>query len=361
MRRPWVIAYLLLGVIGGLVLLAISGALIEGARGGELVFAREPVLFLLLAGALMAWVGFHLARNRVPTLAFSRTAELAAAASRGPRVWLASLPRVLRIVAIGLIVVCLAEPQGKRRTEIEVEGIDMMIVLDMSRSMEDHDLRRDRLDAAQRTIRKFLRGRKNDRIGLVVFGKEAMLQTPLTLDYHALDRIVADLQLGDIDGEGTAIGDGLGLALASLRRSDARSKVILLITDGDSNTVNQMAPDEAKDVAKKLGVRIFAVLMGEELGASSPYRGRAQHGTNPALLKRIAHETNHCDDCGYYNAGNDDALNRGFEHVRATLDKDKRRIVGESVDELYPGLALAALWFLLAELALSLTWLRRWP
>jgi Ca-activated chloride channel family protein len=357
MRRSWLVAYVLLAFIAGAVALWVTPELMRATTRGELVFANEHALWLLGAVLLLAWVGFHLYRRRVPAFSFSRASELGQVAF-GPRAVLGSLPRVLRIVAVVLVVIALARPQGKRRQEIEVEGIDIMLVMDVSRSMEDTDLRLDRLDAAQRTIRTFLRGRKNDRIGLVVFAKEAMLQAPLTLDYHALDRIVASIQLGDIDAMGTAIGDGLGLGLASLRRSEARSKIAILLTDGDSNTVNEMEPDEAKDVAKKMGVKVFTVLMGQEAGDGRGFRfGRQSHGVNPALLKRIAGETGG----RYFNAGDDKALEEGFEEVRKTLEKDKRRMVGEVRDELYGPLVSLALAFLLLEALLSLTWLRRWP
>jgi Ca-activated chloride channel family protein len=356
---PWIIPYALFVLIAGGITLVVTGQLRDLRGAEQLVFHNKWSLLLLGACVLLFWVLFHLGQKRSASFRFSRHADLVRA-GRGPISYLATLPRVLRVVAIGLLAVALARPQASRRQEIEVEGIDIMLVLDMSKSMEETDLRHDRLDAAQRTIRHFLTGRKNDRIGLVVFAKQALLQCPPTLDYVALDRMVSDLSLGDIEPMGTAIGDGLGLALASLRRSDARSKVVILLTDGDSNVVNEMSPEESKDLAAQMKVKVFTVLVGREQGASGNMRdpfGRQEHATNPALLKKIASDTGG----KYFNAGDDAALERGFEEVRATLEKSKRKEVGRVFTELYPRFAGIAFGVLLLELLLSFTWFRRFP
>jgi Ca-activated chloride channel family protein len=364
MRR--LVPYAFVLVIGGLLALALTGDFSTLHRHGAIVLDDRGALLLLAACVLLAWVGFHLHGRRVATFSFSRTVDLARS-GQGLFSWLAPLPRALRVCAVGFVAVALARPQTMKKTDIEVEGIDIMLVLDMSKSMEERDLRPDRIDAAQRTIRKFLEGRKSDRIGLVVFARQAMTQCPLTVDYGALDRIVADLQIGDIDPMGTAIGDGLGLALANLRRADANtppdakksSKVVILLTDGDSNVINEMAPDESKELAKKMHVKVFTVLMGREQGGEpmvDPF-GRQPYAVNPALLKRIAADTGG----RYFNAGDDAALEAGFEEVRATLEKAKHRQTGKVFTELYPRFALAALALLLVELALTLTRLRRFP
>jgi Ca-activated chloride channel homolog len=356
---PWLIPYALLLLIGGAITLILTGQLRDLRGAEQIVFDDKGALLLLAACVLLCWVLFHLASKRSASFRFSRHADLLRA-GRGPISYLAPLPRVLRVIAVGLLAVALARPQATRRQEIEVEGIDIMIVLDMSKSMEETDLRRDRLDAAQRTIRHFLTERKNDRIGLVVFAKQAMLQCPPTLDYLALDRMVSDLTLGDIEPMGTAIGDGLGLALASLRRSDARSKVVILLTDGDSNIVNEMSPEESKDLAAQMKVKVFTVLVGREAGAGGPRHdrfGRQEHATNPALLKKIAADTGG----KYFNAGDDVALERGFDEVRATLEKSKRKEVGRVYTDLYPRFAAVGFVLILLELLLSFTWFRRFP
>ncbi|MBI4508951.1 MAG: VWA domain-containing protein [Deltaproteobacteria bacterium] len=348
-------------LVGWAAWLHVEDKLDAQRSGSELVFHRPWALALVLTCVLLAWVSFVLHSRRSATFSFSRVADLRWS-RRGVVSWLSSLPRVLRLVAIGLIAVALARPQAFKRQEIEVEGIDIMLVLDLSRSMEERDLLRDRLDAAQRTIRKFLIGRKNDRVGLVVFAKEAMLQCPLTLDYSALDHLVADLAIGDIEPMGTAIGDGLGVALASFRRSDAKSKVIILLTDGDSNVINEMDPDEATRIAKDMNVRVFTVLMGREAGTGSSLPpmdlfGRQPYAVNPQLLKRMAAETNG----KYFHAGDSSSLDRGFEEVRSTLELSKRKEIGKVYSELFPVLVQPALALLLLEVLLTLTRFRRFP
>jgi Ca-activated chloride channel family protein len=313
----------------------------------------HPGALALLGGCLLlAWVGFHLHTRRAATFSFSRVADLVRT-RRGVMAWLAPLPRALRIVAVGLIAVALARPQTFTREVIDLEGIDIMIVLDLSESMSAKDLRRNRLDAAQRTVRRFIAG-KTDRIGLVVFAKRAMLQCPLTVDMDALDRIVADLAIGNIDPMGTAIGDALGVAVASLRRSEAKSKVVILLTDGDSNVVTEMNPDEATAAAKAHDVRVFTVLMGREL---PPGASDERYGTNPELLQRIAAETNG----RYFHAGDTEALERGFAEVRATLEKSKLREERRVPRDLYPLLVAPALGILVLEILLGLTRWRRFP
>lgn len=348
----------------GLVVLAVavlavplSDRLRHETTGSALVFRDRGALVLLLAGALLAWVGFHLHLRRAPTFAFSRVGDLART-RRGIVAWLSTLPAVLRVVAVGLIAVALARPQTFRREEIQVEGIDIMLVLDVSKSMEEDDLERNRIDAAQRTIRRFLRGRKNDRIGLVAFAKDATLECPLTLDYRVLDTVVSGIGIGDLDPMGTAIGDGLALAVGSLRRSDAKSKVVILLTDGDSNVAREFGPDQAKELARTAGVRVFTVLIGREDGAvARDGFGRQPYAVNPALLRQIAADTGG----RYFNAPDTRALDRGFEEVRATLELSKRREVGKVYGEVFPVLAAPALLLLLLELALSLTRFRRFP
>lgn len=339
------------GIVSAIALIAsviINSTVAVDRRTVE--FLHPSALWLLGSCALLAWVGFHLYARRAATFSFSRVDELART-RRGIVAWLAPLPRAMRIVAVGLIAIALARPQTYTRQEIDLEGIDIMIVLDLSKSMQERDLRRNRLDAAQRTIRGFIAG-KTDRIGLAIFAKQAMLQCPLTMDMSALDRIVANLTIGVIDPNGTAIGDGLGVAIASLRRTDSKSKVIILLTDGDSNVVNEMAPEEAITAAKSKGIRVFSVLMGREAES-----GAQAYGTNPTLLKRIAAETNG----RYYHAGDAEALERGFREVRATLEKSKLKEIRRVPTELYPRFVLLALVLLVLEIFLGLTRWRRFP
>jgi Ca-activated chloride channel family protein len=355
-KRLW--SYLALGVAGGVTAAVVWSELTRVAMSEPVVW-RNPLAFGLLAGcALVVWVHFHLRHLRTPTLRFSRVSDLRPA-RRGWVSRLAGLPSVFRIVALGLIVAALARPQTFREEIIEVEGIDIMLVLDLSRSMEERDLRRNRLDAGQRTIRQFLERRQNDRIGLVVFATEAMLQCPLTADYKTLDAIVSDLAIGDVPEMGTAIGDALGLALGSLRRSEAASKVVILVSDGDSNVAKVLDPVEAKDIAVEMGVRVFTVLVGAEPDdAGGAFFRRRRHAVNPALLRDIAQDTGGL----FFRAGDHTELDNSFEAIRSMLEKSNLQIVGTTPDkDLFSWLLFAALSFLGFELLLRLTRWRRFP
>ncbi len=349
---PALMPYVLLVVIGGALTPWLWSEL--GDRAEPVSWLEPGALVLLSACALLAWVSFHLRVHRAPTMAFSRVADLAMM-RRGALSYLVTLPNVLRVLAVGLIALALARPQSYREEVIEVEGIDIMVVLDLSKSMEERDLRRNRLDAGQRTIRNFLRNREADRVGLVVFAQAAMLQAPLTTDYRALEQIVADLAIGDVPEMGTAIGDALALALANLRRSDAKSKVVILLSDGDSNVITKFDPLEAKKLAEQMGVRVFTILLGRESGAAL---GGGRYSVNPALLADIARDTGGM----FFRAGDDAALEKSFETAAKTLEKTRRRVIGRVAHgELFALLVWPALILLLLELALRLTRWRRFP
>lgn len=356
-RRRWLgalVPYLLLLVIATPIAVYFQGDLDKISELESLSW-RNPWALVLLGGCvLLCWVLFHLRVRRAPTLAFSRVDD-ARAVKPGAIAYLATLPAALRITAIGLLAVALARPQTYRYEDVEVEGIDIMMVLDLSKSMEERDLVRNRLDAAQRTVREFLKNREQDRIGLVVFAQMAMLQAPLTLDYRALDTIVADLAIGDVPEMGTAIGDALALALASLRRSDAESKVVILLSDGDSNWTTKFDPLEAKEVAEEMGVKVFTILMGRESaggGLGDVY------AVNPNLLRNIARDTGGL----FFRATETRELEDSFEAVRATLEKSRHRVRGRIPNaELFDRLAVAALILLLLEMLLAFTRWRRFP
>lgn len=353
--------YLLLAILLGLAFVLVARVSVRLSGGDEIRFATPWALVLLAGPALVALVRLHLHLQRAPSLWFSRSSELLAA-KPGWVAKLARLPGLLRVVALVFVALALARPQTFSEHERSVEGIDIMFVLDLSKSMEETDLRRNRLDAGQRTIREFLQARRGrgDRVGLVVFAREAMLQCPLTLDYRSLESIVSDLQVGDVPELGTAIGDALGLALASLRRAQSASKVIILLSDGDWNRANYMDPAEALDLAVQMGVRIFSVLLGHEDAGGARTTGftRTQYAVNPGVLKEIAGASKGL----YFHAGDDAELTTSFEEIAKTLTKSEQHIVGVTPKlELFSYLLWAAMLLLLIELALRLTRFRSYP
>jgi Ca-activated chloride channel family protein len=360
-RQAILVGYVLIFFLLALIL-GLTWYLANEIRGPEVLRFRTPGAFLLCGGGLLvAIVGLHWQLPRRASFWFSRSEDLRASRP-GRLARFARLPTVLRVVALVLVAIALARPQTQTEESRTVEGIDIMFVLDLSKSMEEQDLQRSRLDAGQRTIREFLQKRqgRGDRIGLVVFAKEAMLQCPLTLDYQSLEAVVADLAIGEVPALGTAIGDALGLALASLRRSESRSKIVILLSDGDWNKAPYMDPFEARDLSAEMGVRVFTVLLGEEGSGKAAGRGfaRSQYAVNPQVLKGIAARTGG----EYFRAGDDAQLSASFEEIRRSLSKSENRIVGSAPHlELYDLLVWPAFLLLLLELLLRMTRFRSFP
>jgi len=278
------------------------------------------------------------------------------------RVWRAAPWLVL--VAMLLMVVAMAQPRRSYRSEtIEGEGIDIMIALDISGSMRALDFSpRDRLEAAKDVIREFIDGRPNDRIGLVVFASRAFTQCPLTTDRHVLKGFLDEIDIGLID-DGTAIGLGLATAVGRLRHSDAKSRTVILLTDG-MNNVPTLEPETAAELARTMDVRVYTVAIGREGVAPYPVdtpRGQRMQQIethiDEDLLRRIAQHTGGVMD----RATDPEALARIF----ATIDRLETSRYETRISTwhreltgwfLAPALALLALAALVLEV-----WLRRLP
>jgi Ca-activated chloride channel homolog len=326
-------------VLGGLALHLGNGLRhVLWARPWWLVAAVLP----MLAVVLRAWRS-----PRPPTLRYSRVRSLRRVAG-GWAARLVHLPDGLRLAAALLLVVALARPQSMRGNDrIEHEGIDVVIVLDLSDSMETPDMVPNRLGAAQAVIDDFIRRRPRDRIGLVAFGSTASTVAPLTMDHGVLRTLMRRLRLGIMDGSTTAIGAGLGMALNRLDDSDADSKVIVLLTDGVHNA-DGLDPDAAASEASERGVTVYTVLIGRH--------GLDSGSIDPGRLERIASITG-----GFaYTAVDREALHGSFQDL---LDKlERSSIEGEPVrPELFGLLLWPALLLLLLEVGLRTTRLRRFP
>jgi Ca-activated chloride channel family protein len=326
---------------------------------------KSPWVLLELAAVPLAyWVLLVLRRQRMATLRYS-AAGLLSRFRRGFFAQIGPLPGALRVVALGLFAVALARPQTRDRGgRVEVEGIDIALALDLSNSMEASDLIPNRLEAAKRVVDDFISRRKSDKIGLVVFGKEAYTHCPLTLDYSALRTMLADIQLGLIDGTATAIGNALGVALARLRKSDAKSRVVILLTDGDNNSGN-VTPQQAARYAAAMGVKVFTILMGPKEGEVTagrdlfgrPIQVRRKYPVNPKLLEEIAAKTGG----RAYRATDRHALEQNFESILDELDKSTRRDVAAVYSDAFRPFVAAGLVLLLLELLLGLTRFRQFP
>jgi len=334
-------------------------------RGPDIHWRNKWALVLLAAVPLGAWVGFYLERRRVGTMAFSRTHDLAATA-QGAFGYLMHLPRACLLVGIALIAVALARPQRLSTDPAEVEGIDIVIALDVSNSMVEADMVPTRIEAAKRVIKNFIKRNSSDRIGLVIFGKEAFTQCPLTLDTRAVEGLLDNVRIGLVDGKGTAIGNALGTAINRLRKSTAKLKVIVLVNDGDDNA-SKLDPRKAAKFAQTFGVKVFTILIGRDsLAAEAPpgqdrfgnwIRPQPRYPVNPKLLEEIAETTGGMP----FLATDSDALERRFQAILEDLDRSKLKAQTPHYADLYPMLVAPALMLTLLEILLSLTRFRRFP
>ena len=218
----------------------------------------HPWFFLLLA--LVPVFAWWMLRKRRGSLRYSDLSFLAAAPNRGR--WLRAIPVALYSLGLVFITVALARPQrGRQFQEVETQGIDIMVCLDISGSMKAEDFSpRNRLNVAKERAKEFIAKRAGDRIGLVVFSATSLTQCPLTLDRNILDALIDRLDFGMLE-DGTAIGMGLGSAIARLRKSKAKEQVIILLTDGVNNT-GDIDPITAAQAAASFGVKIYTIGVG---------------------------------------------------------------------------------------------------
>ena len=331
---------------------------------GKVELKTPWALLLLLAIPLAYWVLLLLRRRRTPALMHTSIGLMSRLRSGlVARLW--SLPGVLRVVALALIVLALARPQTRDRgSRVEVEGIDILLALDLSNSMEATDLIPNRLEAAKKVVDAFIARRRSDRIGLVVFGKDAYTHCPLTLDYSVLRTMLGEIKLGLIDGSATAIGNALGVSLARLRKSDAKSRVVILLTDGDNNAGN-VTPHQAARYARTMGVKVFTILMGPREGDvmagrdpfGRPIRVRRTYPVNPKLLQKIAGQTGG----KAYRATDRKALEQNFESILQELEKSTRKDVAAVFTDAFRPFVALALVLLLLELGLAMTRFREFP
>lgn len=231
--------------------------------------ANPEILWLLLVVVPMVVHYVWLQRVGGASVKMSSTRALATA-PRTLRYRCRHLPFVLRCVAVGLMVVALARPQtSENLSKTTVEGIDIVLALDVSGTMLAADFEPDRLTAAKDVAAKFIADRPNDRIGLVVFAGESYTQSPLTTDKAALQTLLAQVKFGVVE-DGTAIGMGLATAVNRLRESDAKSKVVILLTDGVNNA-GQVAPMTAAEIAAEYGIKVYTIGVGKRGYAPYPY------------------------------------------------------------------------------------------
>ena len=234
-------------------------------------FANPELLWLLVLLLPMAALYVWRVRRGGSALRISSVVPLEGV-SRGVRYWARHLPFVLRCTAVALLVVALARPQNSEKgSSTTTEGIDIVLAMDVSTSMLARDFEPDRITAAKDVAAKFVADRPNDRIGIVAFAGESFTQSPLTTDRSTLQTLLGQISTGMIE-DGTAIGNGLATAVNRLRESDAKSKVVILLTDGVNNA-GQVSPATAADIAASYGIRVYTIGVGTR--GTAPYRSHA--------------------------------------------------------------------------------------
>jgi len=363
--RPWLVATLASGAaVWGAVLL------VEERYGIRLAddavrFERPWAGLLLAAGPLVLLTRCVLLAGATPRLKVSRGASLRATGTTW-RQRLRELPLALRVATLTVVAVALMGPQSiHARDRVEVEGIDIVVAMDLSLSMQAADIVPTRFEATKDVVLDFIGRRPTDRVGAVVFGKDAYTLLPLTTDKEALATVIDGLELGTIDGRGTAIGNALGTALNRLRDSDAQSKVVILLTDGESNAGN-VSPEQATTFAETMKVRVYSILMGRKDEArvqrgvdlfGRPLWDYRSFPVNPELLRRMAEGTGGA----FFEVTNRAGLERTFHEILDRLEKSEIDDPGRVYGELFPPFVAIALGLLLTELVLSLAVFRRAP
>ena len=231
-------------------------------------FANPNLLWLLLSIPVL--LGYYIWRNKKEKAAFSYSSlEAFNQVPVSIKISLRHSLIALRLTAIGLIIVALARPQNRSSfKDVQTEGIDIVLAMDISSSMLAQDFKPNRIEASKQIAMEFIDGRPNDRIGLVIFSGESFTQCPLTTDHAVIKNMFAGIKTGMIN-DGTAIGMGLSTALNRIHNSNAKSKVVILLTDGVNNQ-GSIAPLTAAEIAKTFGVRVYTIGIGTLGKALSP-------------------------------------------------------------------------------------------
>lgn len=318
-----------------------------------MTFASPAYLFLLLL--LIPVIGWYIyeLRKADASLQLSDTQTLGKQ-PKSARIYLLHVPFVLRVACITLLSIALARPQLTNRWSSEsTEGIDIMMALDISGTMQAEDLKPNRLEAAKQVASDFVIARPNDQIGLVVFAGESFTQCPLTTDHAVLINLFKSVKFGMIE-DGTAIGLGLANAVNRMKDSQTKSKVIILLTDG-SNNRGEIDPQTAAEIAKTYGIRVYAIGVGSHGQARVPVQTPVgvqymmmDSEFDESTLQRIANTTGG----QYFRATDNSSLKSIYEQIDQ-LEKTKLRVREYAKHtDIFPPFIVAALLCLIAEIIL---------
>ncbi len=334
-----------------------------------MAFAHPYLLLLLLLLPLLAWLKGR--RGSPPAFLYS-SVKLVEGLTQTRRSHAGRFLAALRWLTLALFIVALAQPRlMKSETTVTASGVDIGVALDMSGSMVSEDFvvngqRVNRFNMARSVLKGFIDKRPSDRIGLIVFATQAFIATPLTLDHEFLQENLDRLEIGAIDQNQTAIGDALSTAINRLRDLKAKSKIIILMTDGVNNA-GKIQPLMAAEAARALGIKVYTIGIGEQGTAPmpagrNPFTGQTVYQNIPvdvdeATLQKIADATGG----KYYRADNAEK----FRQIYAEIDKlEKTEAVINKFtqfEELFPWFVWAGLGLLLTELGMGQTIFRRLP
>ncbi|AUR48026.1 aerotolerance-related membrane protein BatA [Porphyromonas gingivalis TDC60] len=327
-----------------------------------MTFAYPELLWLLILLPLIATWYILQARKTSATMTISSLKPFEGG-RRGSRVYLRHSLPILRALSVGFLIIALARPQNTNSWQKDsIEGIDIMLAMDVSGSMQAMDFKPNRLEAAKDVAISFINNRPNDNIGMVTFAGESFTQCPLTTDHTVLLNMVQDLQMGVLD-DGTAIGMGLATAVNRLKDSKAKSRVVILLTDG-SNNMGDITPRMAADIARTFGIRVYTVGVGTR--GEAPFPIQTEFGVriqnvpvdiDEPTLDGIAEVSGG----KYFRAVDNETLNEIYKEI----DKlEKTRLMTKSFkayEEKYFVYALIAFLLLLTEFLLRNTLLRSNP
>lgn len=330
-------------------------------------FAHPEMFWLFIILPLMlVWYIFR-QKKLYPALTIS-TGKGVFNAGKTLRQQLRFLIPMLRMLTLSALIVVLARPQSSMSGKsVTTEGIDIVLAIDVSSSMLAEDFKPNRLEAAKKTAEKFVTKRPNDRIGHVIFSAFSYTQCPVTIDHDVVKNLLREIKSGMIE-DGTAIGLGLGTAINRLKSSNAKSKVVILLTDGVNNS-GSMAPLDAADIASTYGIRVYTIGVGSRGQAPYPQKVRTWSGQvitryvnmdveiDEDVLKQIAGRT----DGKYFRATN----NKGLEEIYEEIDNMEKTKIDVSFysrySEEFMPFAIAGLILFILELTLRYTIFRTMP
>lgn len=327
-----------------------------------MVFANIEYLFLLLL--LIPYIIWYcMKRHKNEASLQIADTSVYATVPKSYKNYLIHLPFALRILTLVLIIIVLARPQTTNSWQSsEIEGIDIMLAIDVSTSMLAEDLKPNRLEAAKEVAAEFVNGRPNDNIGITLFAGESFTQCPLTVDHAVLLNFIHGTRCGLIE-DGTAVGMGIANAVSRLKESKAKSKVVILLTDGTNNR-GDISPLTAAEIAKSFGIRVYTIGVGTNGEAPYPYPvgGTVQYVNmkveiDEKTLAQIASTT----EGNYFRATSNSKLKEVYEEIDK-LEKTKLNVKEFSKrEEVYRNFALVAFCCFLLELLLRNTILRKIP